>query len=226
MDAAPISKMPLSHPLSRINQTNYEMNGNCDDDVRPSAIDVANEKLEQLQISQSEYEHIAAMIRKIELAEDDSSDSCCSSPDGSASPDLPGDAPQIPSKSTDPEFGALLHALESQHSTLTMAEERALALALDKADAVLAEELAELQTQARILEIERQERVHGLHDPSEHPQADDENEDFRATDGFSKNMAEHGYRHVDSTRRSRRLTYSQLPPMLDLDSWDTPVATT
>jgi hypothetical protein len=51
---------------------------------------------------------------------------------------------------------------------LSMEQERELALALDRADAALAAELAELKTQARIVAIERREREFGLHDPTEH----------------------------------------------------------
>jgi hypothetical protein len=185
-----------------------------------SAIEVANRKREQLEISQAEYDHIAVMIEKIAQAENESSDA-----ESSDAGDACADRDEELSLSGD--FGALLEVLESRHddkAQLTMREERTLAIALDKADAMLVEEMAELQLQARIIEIERNEKIHGLHDPSDHPVvAGGGGEDgaFVSTDGFSKSMSKDGFHHVDGNKRACRLRHSNLPPALDLATWST-----
>mmetsp|Transcript_20345 Transcript_20345/g.52777 ORF Transcript_20345/g.52777 Transcript_20345/m.52777 type:complete len:481 (+) Transcript_20345:190-1632(+) len=208
--------------------------------IPAAPLDVAYRKRERLEISQAEYDHIAKVVAQIEMAEGEGELTPCdtatttatnsrrgSGGDGGRGRGSPVGVDSPPQPAT---FGALVSALEAEQQRsagrrrrLSMKEERALALALDKADTLLAEELAELETQARIVRIEQRERVFGLRDPSEHGGVDGtedpSTEGFSAGDRYSKAMERNGYRHVDATRTTRRLTHDLLPPALDLSGW-------
>jgi len=84
---------------------------------------------------------------------------------------------------------------------------------MEKMEAIMAQELEELAAQDRIIEIDRKENMLNPSDEGARAEAS------TGDDGFSKEMTDHGLKHMKEGKEEVRLKHEMLPPALDMSAF-------